>query len=99
LEKKYKSDLDNPVPEKTSLSTLTDYRLQLAQKVVDNILFFKSTPAADKEYTEEPSNAKACLSVGPVINSLSGKKDVITTIEEYAKYGNNIIISFIHIMI
>lgn len=67
-------------------STLTDYRVHLASRVLKNIFSYKNILAeiivTSKQV--ETANAVKTLLVGPVLNYV-GKKDNTTTFQEYSR--------------
>jgi len=64
-----------------SETKLTDYRLNLASRVLKNIFSYKDDTSLI--FISTKYNNSSTLVVGPVINPMSGTKDTTTSLNEY----------------
>lgn len=72
----------------SSTGTLTDLRIEWAQRVLSNIFAYKNHSSEvflSSSASENKLMAPICV-VGPVINPTNGKKDTSTTYQEYSWY-------------
>lgn len=75
----------------SSRLTLTDMRVQYAEKVLKNILAFKEQSSevilsSNTTVDSKPVLMSTVVVVGPVINPTTKKKDTSTSFEEYVRY-------------
>lgn len=66
-------------------TSLTEYRIHLAFKVLSNIFAYRNY-TAPVVLSSKQAKTNGFLLVGPVLNNC-GKKDMTTTFQEYTRYN------------